>query len=73
MTRCIHLLGVRDISLSWLTSYISDRSSSLKIYNYLSSPSPMKYGVQHVSVLGPSIFSIYLYPLSSIISKYPNI
>ena len=69
----LHLLGVRDLALSWFTSYLFDRSSSVKIYNSLSSPSPMKYGVPQGSVLGPSLFSIYLYPLPSIISKYPNI
>ena len=69
----LHLLGVRDLALSWFTSYLFDRSSSVKIYNSFSSPSPMKYGVPQGSVLGPSLFSIYLYPLPSIISKYPNI
>ena len=68
----LHLLGVRYIVLSWFTSYLSDRSSSVKIYNSFSSPSPMKYGVPQGLVLGPSLFSIYLYPLPSIIYKYPH-
>ena len=33
----------------------------------------MKYGVPQGSVPSPSLFSIYLYPLPSIIYKYPNI
>ena len=69
----LHLLEIRYLALSWFTSYISDRSSSVNIYHYLSSPSPMQYGVPQGSVLGPSLFSIYLYPLPSIIFKYPNI
>ena len=63
----LHLIGVRALILSWFTSYLSDRSNNVNIYNYLSSPSPMKYGVPKGSVLGPSLFFIYLYLLPSII------
>ena len=59
----LHLLGVRDLAIYWFSSYLSDRSSSVKIYNSFSYPSPMKYGVPQESVLGPSLFSIYVYPL----------
>ena len=34
---CLHLLGVRYLALSWFISYISDRSSSIQIYNFFSS------------------------------------
>ena len=50
--------------------YLSDRSISVNIYKYLSSPFPMKYVVPQGLILGTSLFSIYLYPLPSIISKY---
>ena len=69
----LHLLGVIYLALLWFTSDLSDRSSSVKIYNSFSSLCHMKYGVPQGSVLGLSLFSIYLYPLPSIISKYPNI
>ena len=72
---CLHQLGVRDLALSWFTSYLYNRNSSVKIYNSFSSPSReiMKYGVPQGSVLGPSLVYIYVYTLPSIISKYPNI
>ena len=69
----IYLHGIRDPALTWFTSYLSDCSSSVKLYNSFSSPSPMKYGVPQGLVLGPSLSSIHLYPLPSIITKYPNI
>ena len=58
------------MAISGLTKYLSDRNSSIKIYNYLSYPSPMKYRGHQRSVNIPSLFSVYLYPLTSIISKY---
>ena len=69
----LHLLGVRDLALSWFTSYLSDRSNSVKIYNYFSFLFSYEIWCSQGSVLGPSLFSIYLYPHPSIISKYPNI
>ena len=66
----LHLFGVRYLALSWCTSYLSDRSSIVKIYNYCYYPSTMNYGIPQGSVLDPSLFSIYLYLLPSIIYKY---
>ena len=68
-----HIYFIDFLGFCQPCSYLSDRSSSVKIYNSFSSPSPMKYGVPQGSVLGHSLFSIYLYTLPSIISKYPNI
>ena len=68
----LHLLGVRDLSSSCVL-HIYLTVVAVNIYNSFSSPSPMKYGVPQGSVLGHSHFYIYLYPLPSIIYKYPNI
>ena len=69
----LHPLRIRYIAISWFISLIYDHSSSNNIYNYLFPTSPVKYGVPRGSVLIPSFLSVYLYPLPSIISKYPNI
>ena len=70
----LHLFGVRDIALSWFTSYLYvDYSNIVHIYNYFSSP--MKYGVPQGSPLSLTFLYpyLYLYPIPFIISKYPNI
>ena len=35
--------------------------------------SPLNHGIPHVSVLGPSLFSIYIRPIADIIENFPNI
>ena len=66
-------LGIEGSSLSWLTSFLNDRTSSVKVNDYISPPIDILCGVPQGSVLGPLLFSIYLRPLSNIISKFPNI
>ena len=66
-------LVIEGSSLSWLTSFLNDRTSSVKVNDYISPPIDILCGVPQGSVLGPLLFSIYLRPLSNIISKFPNI
>ena len=64
-------LVIEGSSLSCLTSFLNDRTSSVN--DYISLPTDILCGVPQGSVLGPLLFSIYLRPLSNIISKFPNI
>ena len=66
-------LGMEGSCLSWLNSFLNNRTSSVKCNDYISPPIKILYGVPQGSVLEPLLFSIYLRALSNIISKFPNI
>ena len=45
-------LGIEGSSLSWLTSFINDRTSSVKLNDYILSPIDILCGVPQGSVFG---------------------
>ena len=50
------MIGIRGTVLKWFSSYILNRSSSVKIYNFSTKSRTLHYGVPRVSVLGPFSF-----------------
>ena len=62
--------GVHGAVLSWFKSYLSNRSQFVLIENSKSSISPSPIGVPQGSVLGPILFSIYISPISEIVSAH---
>ena len=62
--------GIRDTALSWLKSFLTGRSASVRIKSSFSRFSQISCGVPQGSVLGPLLFSMYVTPISDIISEY---
>ena len=56
--------------LKWVKSYLANTHQKVKIDNNLSNVLPIQNGVPLGSVLGPVLFSTYLYPLIDVIDDH---
>ena len=63
-------IGISNLELKWLNSYLNNRSMSVSIENSFSAPTPVRFGVLQGSVLGPILYSMYTAPLCDILSAH---
>ena len=63
-------IGICESALAWVTSYLSDRTFSIKINDAISRRQQLNCGVPQGSVLGPLLFTIYCIPLTAVFAKH---
>ena len=64
-------IGITGTAHKWLSSFITNRISSVLVHSTRSFSRLVKYGVPQGSVLGPILFNIYIIPLLHLISNSP--
>lgn len=62
--------GIKGEALSWIKSYLEDRSFCVKIEDTISSLLELLFGVPQGSLLGPILFVLYIKALQKIAAKY---
>ena len=61
--------GIRGVALSWIKSYLTDRSQQVQVNNKLSRNSKLNFGVPQGSILGPILFLLYVNNVDSSIEN----
>lgn len=70
LQRLEHVIGIKGTALGWFKSYLSDRFQFVLVNEESSSHTRVSHGVPQGSVLGPILFTLYMFPLGNIIRQH---
>ena len=69
LDRLFYTFGIQENALKLIRTYLQDRNQKIKINNLYSQDLPVSFGVPQGSVLGPLLFTMYIFPIKNVINK----
>ena len=69
LLRLQHTFGLSGYVIPWIRSYLTDRSSFVKIDSSSSPPTTILTGMPQGSVLGPLLFVLSIWPIANVINS----
>jgi len=70
MKRLEFSFGIKEKALTWVKSYVADRTQYISVANKKSPDVGLLFGVPPGSVLGPTNCCMYTKPVGEIIKRY---